>query len=229
MLNEVKYINNLSNDELFDLIFEVVGLNKLVNQEHADILMSYLTDNPAPLREASAYKIEEMIASSPEFFKTELAKQKFLDAISDINPNISRIICDIIKNNDFVSGMLIDDIIERVSAIITKIQNYQEENSDFFQNKIKNKKNHVKNKLLFSLYWYLEALSNCNITEYEEKILKILNYTIDFCDYTIREKTAKLLTKFANPPYEILQKAKSDQNFYVKIQVHDKIKVEDLN
>ena len=64
---------------------------------------------------------------------------------------------------------------------------------------------------------------------FDRTILKFLNYTIDFCDYTIREKTAKLLTKFDNLPLEILQKAKSDQNFYVKIQVYDKMNHEDLN
>ena len=223
MLNEILNVDNLSNDELFELIFDVIALNSLENQKEADILINYLTNHPTPLREAVAYKIEELISLSPQFFKNDLTEEKFLNAISDINPNVSRIICDIIASNDFVSGMLTKDIIARIDEIILNIRQYEKENSDFFQNKIKNKKNHKKNKLLFSLYWYLEALSNCNITEHEEEVLQILNFTIDFCDYTIREKTAKLLNKLPHPPYEILQKAKSDQNFYVKIQVHDKI------
>ena len=80
-----------------------------------------------------------------------------------------------------------------------------------------------KEKNIFSLYWYLESLSFCLSEKFESKIIDILNYTINFSDYTIREKTAKLLDKIKDPPCELLQKANCDQNFYVKIQVYDKI------
>ena len=229
MLNEIQNVNNLSNEEQFGLIFELLELDKLNNQKDADIFINYLTSHPTPIREAVAYKLEEFISQNPDYFKNDLAIDKMIDAISDINPNISRIMCNIIEKNETISGMLSDKIIERIEDIISKIQSYEKENKDFFQNKIKNKKNHAKNKLLFSLYWYLEALSNCNINYYKERLLKILNYTIDFCDYTIREKTAKILNKLDNPPLEILQKAKYDQNFYVQIQVYDKMNNEDLN
>ena len=227
MLNETKNLNNLSNEELFNFLFKILELNVLENQNTADNFINYLTNCPTPVREATAYKLYELIKIYPNYFKNELSKDKILNAISDINPNISRIMCDIILENDFVSGMLTSDIIQKINEILSQIKEYEAKNRDFFQNKVKNKKNHAKNKLLFSLYWYLEALSNCNIQNYEDKILQILNYTINFCDYTIREKTAKLLKKFDNLPDEILQKAKSDQNFYVKIQVYDKMKFED--
>ena len=229
MLNEFCNVNNLSNDEQFKLIFELMELDKLTGQKEADCFIDYLTSHPTPIREAVAYKLEEFIAQNPDYFKSDLAVSKMLDAISDINPNISRVMCNIIEKNETISGMLISKIIDRIDEIISKIKSYEKENKDFFQNKIKNKKNHAKNKLLFSLYWYLEALSYCNINNYKERLLKILNYTIDFCDYTIREKTAKILNKLDNPPLELLQKAKYDQNFYVQIQVYDKMNNEDLN
>ena len=103
------------------------------------------------------------------------------------------------------------------------LKEFEKENNDNFQDIHKTSKNHAKNKKVFSLYWYLESLYYCISEKYAEKICNILSYTINFNDYTIREKTSKLLTKISNPPVELLQKAKSDQNFYVKIQVYDKI------
>ena len=229
MLNETLKIDNFSNDQLFELIFKIVELDKLNSQTEADNFINYLTCFPAPIREAIAYKLEEMIKNYPDFFKSSLAEEKMLNAITDINPNVSRVMCEIIKNNEFVSGMLIQSIITKILDTLSKIKEYEEKNREFFKNKITNKKNHAKNKLLFSLYWCLEALSGCDISKYEDNILKILNCTIDFYDYTIREKTAKLLNKIKNPPLELLRKATSDQNFYVKIQVYDKMNFEDLN
>ncbi len=223
MLNEIKNTDTLSNDDLFRLIFEVLDVEEIKNQREADIIVNYLTNNPTPLREAVAYKLENLVMKYPDYFKNEAALDKFLNAISDINPNVSRLMCSLIENNSFLSGMLTCKIIKKIEDLIQKIKNYEIKTGDFFQNKVKNKKNHTKNKLLFSLYWYLEALCYCNTSEYKEKLLKILSYTINICDYTIREKTAKLLNKLENIPVEILQKAKCDQNFYVKIQVYDKI------
>jgi len=229
MLNEIENVNNLSNEDLFNLIFNIIDINGFSSTKEADGFINLLTNHPTPVREAVAYKLEEVISANFQYFSNELFKEKFVSAIADINPNISRIMCDIILNNSDISGMVIADIIQKINSIIAEIKVYEVKTSDFFQNKVKNKKNHAKNKLLFSLYWYMEALSGCNIVKHRDEILKILNYTITFCDYTIREKTAKLLTKIDNPPFEILQKAKSDENFYVKIQVYDKIKFEDLN
>ena len=59
--------------------------------------------------------------------------------------------------------------------------------------------------------------------EFEDEILKICQNTVNFLDYTIREKTAKIITKMTNPPKELLQKLKNDENFYVKNLVYDKI------
>lgn len=223
MFNEFENINNLSNADLFNLIYEIVEIQSLSDKNEAISLINYLTDCPTPIREAVSYKLEEIIPEYPNYFQNDLVKLKLIDAISDINPNVSRCICNVIQNNEFIAGMLVSDIIKRIDEIIENIRQYEKEHSDFFQNRVKNKKNHAKNKLLFALYWYMEALSNCNIDKYEDKIIEILNYTFTFCDYTIREKTAKLLKKLDNPPKEILQKAKTDENFYVKIQLYDKI------
>ena len=59
--------------------------------------------------------------------------------------------------------------------------------------------------------------------ENNAEVLEIIKFALDFYDYTIREKGAKILAKFKNSPSELLQKAKSDQNFYVKNLVYGKI------
>ena len=67
---------------------------------------------------------------------------------------------------------------------------------------------------------------DCNLKKNNSQALEIINETIKFNDYTIREKTAKILVKLDNLPNELLQIAKNDQNFYVKNQVCDKINFE---
>ena len=57
--------------------------------------------------------------------------------------------------------------------------------------------------------------------------LEIVKQTIKFNDYTIREKTAKILANIENVPNELLKIANEDINFYVKNQVYDKINFEE--
>ena len=126
-----------------------------------------------------------------------------------------------------MQNFILEDLILKIKNLIVEIKQYEKEFKDFFDKTIRNTKNHAKNKKLFALYWSLEALSLCEFQKYNSEVLEILKYTINFQDYTIREKTAKNLEKLENLPLELLQKAKSDQNFYVKIQVYDKINFED--
>ena len=73
-------------------------------------------------------------------------------------------------------------------------------------------------KKLFNLYWSLEALGELkpNITKTLEDILQ---KTALFRDYTIREKTAMVLSLLEETSItleEIKTKLKNDDNFYVK-------------
>ena len=62
---------------------------------------------------------------------------------------------------------------------------------------------------------------------HEKRVLNILENTINFLDFTIREKTALVALKLGDTAKEILQKAKQDQNFYVKNLVYDKMYIEE--
>ena len=78
-------------------------------------------------------------------------------------------------------------------------------------------KQYILSKKNFQLYWNLEALSL--ITEYVDYavISDLLEYTSSFPDYTIREKSAKILSKYDESDTIILKnKMLSDENYYVK-------------
>ena len=128
-----------------------------------------------------------------------------------------------IGKNKEIAKLIEEKLIENISEITEKIKKYEEDNKDFFDNKIKNRKNHAKNKLLFSLYWSLEAISICMSEKSHDKLIKIIKYLINFSDYTIREQAVKILAKIPSSPSELLQKAQNDVNFYVKNHIYDKM------
>ena len=68
------------------------------------------------------------------------------------------------------------------------------------------------NKEIFKLYWYLETIYH--FAEFID-IKEIIFETKDIQDYTIREKTAKILSKFDNFE-QIKQELKKDENYYVR-------------
>ena len=224
-----KIMSVLKNDETddFEKIFAIINLKAFLSEDDFIIFINHLTNHSTPVREISAYKLEEFINDYREYFFLEFSKNKLLDGIIDINPNISRAVCSVIKSIDDLKPYFEKEIIKRLNCLLLEIKEYQAKSGDMFDDGKKNRKNHAKNKKLFSLYWYLEALCVCITNKNNDKIIEILKNTIKFCDYTIREKTAKILVNIDNAPYELLQIAKNDQNFYVKNQVYDKIVFED--
>jgi len=210
--------------EDFAKIFAILNLEKINSQKDADIFINLLTNQPNPIREITALKIEEL--NETKYYLNEFALNKITDAIIDINPNVCRAICNFIENNKPIAEKIEEKLLTNIETIIEKIKKYEKENRDFFNNKIKDKKNHAKNKLLFALYWTLEALSICLSEKNHEKIIENLKYLIKFNDYTIREKTVKIITKIPSIPKDLIQLAKNDVNFYVKNHIYDKISKE---
>lgn len=226
-LKNIDILKNYSKYDDFTLIFSILDTDSFESSDDFNLLIEFLTGYPTPIREAVSQKLEDYIGNYENYFLSEFSKNKILDAIIDINPNVSRSICSILEKSLKLSQILEESIILRLNELILNIKIFEKSNKDDFLDSKKNIKNHAKNKKLFSLYWYLEALACCYTGRYSSEVLKILNYTLNFTDYTIREKTAKILAKVDAAPYELLQKANNDQNFYVKIQVYDKINNED--
>jgi len=217
-------MQNLNSDcEDFIKIFSILNLNSLNSTDETELLFKHLTNHPTPIREAVALKLEEIYEDK---YFSDFIKNQFLKAIIDINPNVCRAICGIISKSTFLQSELTNELIKKIKGLLAEIKDSDVTLGGFYDDAQKIRKNHAKNKKLFSLYWFLECLSICNIQKNNSEALEIINETIKFNDYTIREKTVKILVKLDNFPKELLQIAKNDQNFYVKNQVCDKINFE---
>ena len=200
--------------------YAFINIDEIKSKDEANLIAYHLTNHPNPTREACALVLADIGGS--EFFSDYA--EIFTDSICDINPNVCRAIIEFLVKNPPLASKTLPFIIERVEKILADFKIYEKEFGAFKDNKMRNRKNHAKNKKLFNLYWCLEAI--CEIYSavgFDDEIIKICFVTVDFLDYTIREKTAKILAKMPNPPKELLQKLKNDKNFYVKNLVYDKI------
>ena len=195
-------------DNLFENIFSIVDIDLINSKKEFDEYILYLTNHPTPLREAAAYKLEELYN---DCFLDKNVLEIILNAIIDINPNVSRCVCKTIEKNKKLQEMIEPEIIAKIEKLLLDIT--QEE-------KTEKNKSHSKNKKIFSLYWLLEALFYCISEKYIKNVLEILHSALNFSDYTIREKAAQILTKLPHKPVELIQKIKDDPNFYVNFYIN---------
>lgn len=216
--NEI--LSLLENGDEFEKPVAIMSLESLCNKKEADLLINNLTGCDGRIREASALKISEFLKNSeiaPYFFD-ERSLETILNGIMDINPNVGRALIDGIKECQPLQKLILPKLIDRILNIIEKLKALSD--TPYADNKLKNTKNHAKNKIVFNLYWALEALYYTDFNNFtQEKLLDILNFTSGYIDYTIREKTAKILSKMNEQPSDLLQKLKNDKNFYVKNQL----------
>lgn len=187
----------------------LIELDALFNQTEADILVSNLTDNPGPVRETCSFKVFDLIQCSEykKYFQTREILDSFSRAVTDINPSVSRNAVEIIKHVndvDYIYNKIISEINKTLSEFNVNSSNHSYDT---------NKKN-------FNLYWNLEAVISLSSEIIPGKeIVSILNVTAASGDYTIREKTAKLLSVIncekidAKSALELL---KNDENIYVR-------------
>ena len=221
---------NLTRNEAFEILsgedetkkpYAFLCIDKIKNQDEADLIIEHLTNHPNPVREACALVLSDICGSG--FLKSKNMLNALMNGISDINPNICRAIIGLLVKNPDLARLITPLNIKKINEILEDFKIYEKTFAAHRENKMKNRKNHAKNKKLFNLYWCLEALGETMESEFEDEIIEICQNTVNFLDYTIREKTAKILTKMENPPKELLQKLKNDENFYVKNLVYDKI------
>ncbi len=201
---------NLSNSNIFEILEKGEDYEKPIailnftslNQEEAKKLIFYLTNQNAPVREA----VSTIIAEFCPKIENDI-KEKIVSALCDVNPNVCRNVVEFLKKTN--SEVLKADIIKRIEILLDEIE---KECAKFKKNM---EKNHLLNKKIFHLYWCLEGLCSF-IKNVDENTYKILQKTSEFYDYTIREKTAQILNTVYNPPQDLIQKLKSDDNFYVR-------------
>ena len=211
------YENEYSHEDLIEFLKSgsvaqkqaaALKLDKINSKKDAQILIANLTGCDGKIREAISFRLKEFIPQNPEFFLD--TQNTMLEAIIDINGNICRntitAISSLKKYSQFTTEFC-GKLIEKTKISITKVKSFGIQDGKY---KI--------NKEVFKLYWYLETISeflefiNINILK------KIIEETKEIKDYTIREKTAKILSKI-NDDEDLLklkQELKNDQNYYVR-------------
>ena len=208
-------ISMLGNGNIPEKQIAALRLEKLNSEKDAEILIKNLIGQDGKIREAVSLKIKEFVFNK-DYEKYLLSLDKdflsdyFLAAIIDINGNICRNIIDVLvclKSSEGFVQKFCAKLIKLIYELFDKIKEF-----DFKDGKYK------VNKEVFKLYWCLEALNiyydKISVGELKE-ILKI-SKGID--EYTIREKTAKILANNITDS-ELLNyrdELKQDRNYYVR-------------
>lgn len=204
-----KLIMLLSSDKIIKKQIAVLELKEIKSVKDAQMLVANLVGQDGKIREAVAFKMNEL-ADNPQYcsyFKGEKVYATLLEGIMDINGNVCRQIVSgkWFDDNDF-QAYLCDKLPERINEILAEIEKLEQ-----------NSKQYVISKRNFQLYWCLEALYNIIEVIDCQKIKQILLKTSEFYDYTIREKTAKIIAKLNNSELNELEiKLKNDENYYVR-------------
>lgn len=207
-VSQEELYNWLRNGDIAQKQLSCVRIENCGTAEQAEILMNNLTGIDGKVRETVSFKLKTFVAQRPELFARGDFYDIFLDAIIDINGNICRnIICALepLTDNSRFCEYFIENVIQRALAVTSTIENFEYKDRKY-----------VTNKEVFKLYWYLEVLGIFNELP-AEKLFALLERTAKIEEYTIREKTARLLSKL--PPYlaEKLDGLNFDNNFYVNL------------
>lgn len=202
----------LENGNIVEKQLAALKLDDILNSNEAQILINNLTGQDGKVREAVSAKIAELIKDPNKhiFFNASENYEIFLDAIIDINGNICRNIISAItnlKSDKCFCNLFCTELIERTLKLALTIKDF-----DFQDGKYK------VNKEVFKLYWYLETIYQfANLIDIN-KLKSILKITKSINEYTIREKTAKILTlNFQDEELQEIKKLlKNDTNYYVR-------------
>ena len=211
-LNHEELIELLRSGNIAERQLAALRLDKLENQNDADILLANLTGQDGKIREAVSLKIYEFM-SNPAFviyFENIQSYDVFLDAIIDINANICRNIISAVSNlkdNKAFATYFCRQLTTKTNALLNIIKEF-----NFQEGKYK------VNKEVFKLYWCLETIYNFyNQIDFQE-LKRILLTAKNIEEYTIREKVAKILS-LGFEDAELQQartELKQDKNYYVR-------------
>lgn len=215
------YETNYTHEQLIEMLnmgnivqkqIAALRLDTITSKSEARILTENLTGQDGKIREAVSLRLKEFMANPIliNYFKNPDCYKKFLDAIIDINGNICRNIISAIsnlKNDDIFGSIFCPKLINLTSELTDTVSQF-----DFSDGKYK------VNKEAFKLYWCLETIyvffDSFNI----EELKPILMKTKNIGEYTIREKTAKILTNYFEDKdlSQIKEELKNDSNYYVR-------------
>ena len=215
------YEKNYSHEELIELLkngnivqkqIAALRLEKVSSKDDAEVILSNLTGQDGKIREAVSLRLNEFM-SNPNylsFFDGAKNHQIFLDAVIDINANICRNVISAIKNlkndSDFCE-IFCSNLVKMTIKLLDIIEKF-----DFMEGKYK------VNKEVFKLYWCLETIYEFYDRIHFEDLKGIILRAKNIQEYTIREKTAKILSRgFEDSDLQnARQELKNDNNYYVR-------------
>ncbi|MDR1168276.1 MAG: hypothetical protein LBK53_05220 [Heliobacteriaceae bacterium] len=201
-------ISMLENGSAAQRQISALQLDKICSAREARIFVSNLTGQDGKVREAVSFRLKEFI--SAEYFLSEENYDIFLQAVLDVNGNVCRSVISAlcsIRNIPEFTQYFCPKLTALTKEILEQVRNNEKANSGY-----------KVNKEVFKLYWCLEALYEfCEFLP-EASVKEILLNTKDIKEYTIREKTAKILTKSFDSPdlLKIRQDLKNDRHYYVR-------------
>lgn len=215
------YETEYSHDELISLLqngnivqkqIAALRLDGISSKFDADILISNLTGQDGKIREAVSLRLSEFMSDEKylPYFKNSSNYKIFLDAVIDINANICRnVICAVenLKSDIEFCNLFCPQLVNLTFNLLDKIEEF-----NFQEGKYK------VNKEVFKLYWCLETIyvfwDKINFRDLKQIILRSKNIQ----EYTIREKTAKILSRgFEDKDLQLArEELKSDANYYVR-------------
>lgn len=204
-------IKLLQSNKIVEKQIAILNLNEIKSNNDAKILVSNLVGQDGKIREAVAFKINELSKTLNylNFLDDEHLYLTYIQGIMDINGNVCRQIVDfvnILSSNEQFREYICKKLPEMINKIWDQIEELD-----------LSSKQYVVSKRNFQLYWCLEALYNFAKDVDFNQLKVILQNTGGFYDYTIREKAAKILTKLNNPDLNSLKdKLKNDENYYVR-------------
>ena len=198
----------LKNGSIAEKQATTIKIDGIYSKEEAIIFISNLTGCDGKIREAVSFRLREFLPQNPNFYIDFV--DQFLDAIIDINGNICRNTIEaiqVLKSFPQFTSEFCSKLAQKTLEIIPPILAFYIQEGKY---KI--------NKEVFKLYWYLETISTFVEFIDAETLFEILSKTKNVKDYTIREKTAKIISKIKNSSKFDALKAelKQDQNYYVQ-------------
>ena len=213
----VLFENEINRKDLFELLkngtvvekqVSVLKLDKIINENEAEIFISNLTGCDGKIREVVASRlcefleeksIQEWLSNYPEIFA---------NATIDIDSNVCRNVIDslsFLKNYDDFAKKYCEILVQFVKTAINEINSFS----------FKDKK-YKYNKQYFKIYWSLEGLSLFTDFLSLSDIEFIIQNTSCCSEYTVREKLAKFITLLPNKCNYLKDTLKQDDNYYVK-------------
>ena len=194
----------LKNPEIADKQFALLSLEKINTEEEGILICAHLTGCDGKIREAASFRLNELfkIAEYATLLSTPKNFETMLEGLMDINGNVCRNILDI-ENEEF-NEFLSKAILPKTEAILNRINELTAD-----------EKQYIVSKRNFQLYWALEAIYKVLDRLDFSQIEAILVQTAQFEDYTIQEKTAKILSRFEHAR-ELKEELKQNSNYFVK-------------